>query len=251
MQALKLFIFPPLAVFVLLAIGAFLRRRGRRRAGGTIVAAALVALYVLSTPFAGTVASLGLENQPALAHDQPLPEADAIVVLSAGRRSDSTAYGGDTVGPLTLERLRYAAHLHDRSGLPILVTGGLAEDDHPPLAELMRTALAEAFDTPTRWIEDRAANTAQNAFYSAEILRQAGAERVLLVTHAWHMQRAVYAFRIAGLTPVPAPMAASQEPSFTWAVEPTDFLPSPWALADTCYALHEWIGLAWYRIRYG
>jgi uncharacterized SAM-binding protein YcdF (DUF218 family) len=251
LQALKLFLFPPLAVFVLLAIGYALRRGGVRRLGTAAIAVALAALWVLSTPAASTWAGLGLEVHPALAPDEPLPPAEAIVVLAAGRRSGGGAYDGDTVGPLTLERLRYAVRLHRRSGLPILATGGLSEEDAPPLGDLMARALAEDFGTPTRWVETEARNTAQNAIYSAEILRQEGIRRVFVVTHAWHMRRAVYAFEAAGLTPVPAPMANTPEGAYSADVSLHDLLPSPWALNDTCYALHEWLGLAWYRIRYG
>jgi uncharacterized SAM-binding protein YcdF (DUF218 family) len=249
MSALKLFLFPPLAVFVLLAIGYGLRRLGRRRAGGVVIALALLALYVLSTPAAGTLAGLGLDIHPAISPEEPVPRADAIVVLAAGRRSNSAAYGGDTVGPLTLERLRYAAFLNERSGIPILVTGGLADEDHPSLAELMRRTLEEDYGTSPRWLEDEARNTAQNAIYSAEILQAEGIERVLVVTHAWHMRRAVYAFEIAGLEPIPAPMAVNAH-EFRWQFRIVDFMPSPWALADTCYVMHEWLGLVWYWLRY-
>lgn len=247
---MKLFLFPPLAVLVLVAVGYLLRRRSWRRLGGAIIVAALLGLYVASMPAFGTLALRVVQVHPGFGPDEPVPEAEAIVVLSAGRRGDSTAYGGDTVGPMTLERLRYAAHLHRRSGLPILVTGGLAEDDSPGLAPLMARTLEEDFGAPVRWQENRAANTAQNAIYSAEILQEEGIGRVLVVTHGWHMPRAVYAFEIAGLTPVPAPMAIAPPDPFSWDFEVGDFLASPWALADNCYVLHEWLGLAWYRLRY-
>ena len=34
------------------------------------------------------------------------------------------------------------------------------------------------------------------------------------------------------------------------ALHPADFIPNAGALRDSHYALHEWIGLLWYRIAY-
>jgi uncharacterized SAM-binding protein YcdF (DUF218 family) len=32
---------------------------------------------------------------------------------------------------------------------------------------------------------------------------------------------------------------------------PHDFIPSAGALKDSHYAMHEWLGLLWYRLRHG
>ncbi len=93
------------------------------------------------------------------------------------------------------------------------------------------------------WRETKAENTCENARYSAEILRNAGIHSALVVTHAWHMPRAILAFRRAGFDMVPAPLHGD-----TREVRGiSDFLPHTSAWMRSFYALHEWIGLLAYR----
>jgi uncharacterized SAM-binding protein YcdF (DUF218 family) len=56
----------------------------------------------------------------------------------------------------------------------------------------------------------------------------------------------VQSFRRTGLAVIPAP-ATAEGPQ---GLEISDVLPNARAFAETAYALHEWIGLAWYRLRY-
>jgi uncharacterized SAM-binding protein YcdF (DUF218 family) len=150
----------------------------------------------------------------------------------------------DTVGELTLERLAEAARQQRRLGLPILVSGGPPE---APLAALMSRALQEDFRVPVQWREERSQNTFENALYSAEILRDAGIHAALVIAHPWDMARALWSFRAVGYPVVPSPTSGGGSPSLSVAA----FLPQVPALLESYNALHELIGLAWYRVRYG
>jgi len=61
------------------------------------------------------------------------------------------------------------------------------------------------------------------------------------------MARALWSFRAAGYPVVPMPTPEGRALSLS----PAAFLPQIPALQDSYYALHELIGLAWYRLRYG
>jgi len=246
----KLLLLPPLSLIVLMAAGLLLRRR-LPRTGTALVIAGLVLLYALSTPLVAGLALQGLEAYPALEAGDGLPDAQAIVILAAGRYSDSPEYGGDTVGPLTLTRLRYGATLHRRTGRPILVTGRAGGPGDAAVADLMADCLRRDFGLEARWIERESANTAGNARSSAGILLPAEVRRIYLVTHAWHMRRAVLAFEAAGFEVVPAPTAFTSHHPFVWPGVPGDYLPRAQALAGSAYAIHEWLGLVWYELRYG
>jgi len=125
--------------------------------------------------------------------------AQAIVVLAAERR-DSPEYGGDSVGPVTLERLRLAAYWARATQLPVLLSGGrVRPSDAEPLSKLMERAWRGEFGLQARWLEDESRNTLENARRSAAILRNAGVGRVILVTHYVHMKRAVADFSEAGI----------------------------------------------------
>jgi uncharacterized SAM-binding protein YcdF (DUF218 family) len=108
----------------------------------------------------------------------------------------------------------------------------------------MQRILVNEFGVPVRWVEDRSIDTHENATLSAEMLKRDGVSSVLLVTHAWHMRRAMLAFQSAGLAPVAAP---------TRFIRPSkpigrDFVPDASALRASYYALHEWGGLLWYYV---
>ncbi len=239
-NGLAALLLPPLNLALMGAIGLALMRR-RPRLGRSLILAALGLIVALSTPFvAGTL--LGLLQAPRF--DGRPGDAGAIVVLGGGTYFDAPEYGGDTVGTLTLERLRYAAWLRRSHKLPILVTGG-APLGGTPEAELMRRVLEEEFRVPVRWIETRSATTWDNARMSAEILHREGIRTVLLVSHAWHLPRAVRVFERAGIRVVPAPTKLVV-PGKT---RPSDFIPNARALWESALACHEGIGLAWYRLR--
>jgi uncharacterized SAM-binding protein YcdF (DUF218 family) len=112
----------------------------------------------------------------------------------------------------------------------------------------MRTVLEREFHVRVNWIEVRSRNTAENAIESAAILRQAGIDTVYLVTHAWHMPRARQAFEANGIRVVPAPVAPVSAAS---PFDLSDILPIAKGLATSSYALHEWMGMVWYSLRYG
>jgi uncharacterized SAM-binding protein YcdF (DUF218 family) len=107
--------------------------------------------------------------------------------------------------------------------------------------------LAEEFAAPARWIEDRSATTWENAAFSAVLLRADGIGAVQVVTHGWHMRRSLLAFRRAGLPAAAAPSHLSGPARLDFA----SFVPSAQAWSDSRYAMHEWIGLAWYALRDG
>jgi uncharacterized SAM-binding protein YcdF (DUF218 family) len=217
-----------------------------RRLGRSILGLAALATYALATPAVGGLLLWSLGGGPVV---NPAAHADvpgtAIVILSGDLQRDAPEYGGDTTGALTLERLRYGARLAKATHLPVLVSGGIVEDRTAALAELMRDALERDFGVVPRWLEDRSRTTWENAAFSAELLRRDGISRILLVTHGWHMRRSVIAFAQTGLETIPAPTLSPSLPGF----RASDFMPTANAFHRSYFALHEILGLAWYRFR--
>jgi uncharacterized SAM-binding protein YcdF (DUF218 family) len=239
---------PPALFILLAALGIVLAWRWRR-VGLTLATVAILALYAVSTP---AVAFLLIRSADRMTGTVPAARSaqppGAIVVLAADARPTGDPRHPLTVGPLTLQRIFAAAQDARRLKLPVLVSGGPVGEHQPEsLALLMAGALQQEFGIPVRWREERSTNTFQNALYSARILRQAGIGAAYVVTHRWHMARALYAFRRAGYPVVPLPFG--KEPMH-FAPEPDDLLPSMPALHESYFALHELIGLAWYRLRY-
>jgi uncharacterized SAM-binding protein YcdF (DUF218 family) len=234
---------PPLSLTLLLVTGLVVQRR-RRRLGLSLILLSTTALYGLSMPWVGGLLLKSLEISGPVSQAQ-LQTADAIVVLGGGRRKAEIEYGGDTLNSLSLERLRYAAYLHRTSRLPILVTGGKPGGGTLSEGRIMQHILQSEFGTPARWIEDASSTTWENARFSAPLLKQAGVQHIVLVTHAWHLHRAVPLFEAEGLSVIPAGIQFSS--SHVDCV--LDLLPTPAGLRDSTFALHEWLGILWYKLR--
>ena len=243
--ALKLLLLPPAINFLLLALAWLLRRR--RGLCTALTALSLGSLLLLSVPRVASLLMTGLEKTPAVTAAK-LDQAQAIVVLAGGRLLNSPEYG-DTINARTLARVRYGAWLGRATGLPLLVSGGIVFDPGPAEATLMARVLEQEFGLAPRWVERASRNTCENASLSAELLAADAVDNVVLVTHALHMPRAVYCFtQHAGLTVQPAPTAflsgeGRGQNLFDW-------LPTAYALSLSRAALHEYLGLAWYRLRY-
>jgi uncharacterized SAM-binding protein YcdF (DUF218 family) len=242
--ALKSLLLPPAPLLIAALAGWLLRTRWPSLAAW-MVGLAIGLLYALSTPMVAGLLMSCLQTDPPLDVAEAR-RAAAIVVLSGDLSARSLEYGGDTVGGLTLQRLRYAARLQHETALPVLVTGGRFRKSSQPLAILMADTLTSEFGVPVRWTEDRSQSTFENATFTAALLKDSGIHTILLVTHAWHMPRAKAAFAAAGFDVIPAPTefhSLSRDPL-------TGLLPNANALAMSSYAVHELIGLAWYRLAY-
>lgn len=232
---------PPLSLILLgttgLSLLSFYPRVGR-----WLIAVALCLLCVLSMPIIADHL-LGLLEYDAPVNLSHPADADAIVILGAGTYFDAPEYGGDTVSRYALERLRYGARLYRATHAPVLVTGG---NPAGGIAEgiLMRDALVEDFNVPVRWVESHSNTTWENARKSRALL-PGNIKKIYLVTHAWHLPRASYAFERAGFEVIPAGTSYNR----TDHTRAQDFIPQPGGLIHSYFALHEAIGLIWYRLK--
>jgi uncharacterized SAM-binding protein YcdF (DUF218 family) len=203
-------------------------------------------LYIFSIPATTSWLRSKLEVFPPVALEEL--KAEAIVVLGADRYIEAPEYDGDTLNGFGLERLRYAAWLQRRTGLPILVSGGAVLGESKSEAELMYDLLTKEFGADVRWQEGGSKTTYENALFSSRILKAEGLDEVLLVTHAWAMPRAHEAFAKTGVKVTAAPTGFLSNNSFNTGV--LAFLPSASAIFRTHLALHELTGRLWYRLRY-
>ena len=251
-KVLGLLLTPP-GVIILIAFVGMLIHIKWYWLGNIITWLSIIALLVLSLPLTGHNLMATVESQA-----KPLPshrakelcrQACAIVVLGGGRNEDAPEYGADTVGAATLERVRYAAYLHRLTGYPILASGGAPFGEKTSDAALMQAALERDFQVRVKWVETTSPTTYENAAHSAAILGPAGIPNIYLVTHAAHMPRAQWAFENAGFNVIPAPTAFTALGKSERTV--LGYLPSAGGLGLSSNALHERLGLLWYKLRYG
>lgn len=227
---------PPTGPILLALLGLWLGHRRRRNAGFVAAACALAVLLVLSLPLVSNALRRSLEDHPPITAEQ-LAQVEAIVVLGGGNYLGAPEYGEDTVGPASLERIRFAAWLYRRQPKPILVTGGAPAGGRPE-AETMKNVLEREFGVPVTWAETTSRDTPENALLSAEILRRVGFRRIALISHGWHLPRGVALFERQGLEVTAAPIALTTDTvPLSWRL-----LPSAGAMQESTLALREWLG---------
>ncbi len=244
---LKTLALPP-AVNLLALLLAWRLRARHPVLAGILLVAGFGSLLVLSMPGA-TLALQRLHAHHGAIQPQEVNAfgAEAIVVLGGGRLRGAREFGGlDQPGSMTFQRLRYAAYLHQRTRVPLLVSGGRVESESRSEAELMRDALSQSLGVTTRWLEPHSRTTFENASFSSQLLQQEGVTRIALVTHASHMPRAAALFEQRGLKVLAAPTGF-------WTPPRTDglslWIPDAEALMVSSSILHEQLGLAWYWLR--
>jgi uncharacterized SAM-binding protein YcdF (DUF218 family) len=231
-------------VAVAVALVALWRSRASRRRLVVLTAAVLL-LALLSLPITSYLALGSLEwSYPRLV-SRPA-DAPAIVVLAGSIWPATPDESRFEPGTDTLYRCLRAAELYREAPCPILVSGGKVQptDAGPPLAEVMRDFLITQGVRPEDLIvESSSRTTYENAVDSARLLNERDIHRVVLVTDAVHLRRAVACFRKQGLDVVPCGChyrALGRNGGLT------DYLPDPSAAAGVEEAAHEWLGLTLY-----
>ena len=228
---LKNLILPPAGPLLLALLG-FVLLKVRPLLARICLIAGLASLWLLSTPIVSDALTGLVELYPPIDLRQAA-DAQAIVILGGGgQRALAPEYQGPAAEPFLLERLSYGAYLAKKTGWPVLVTGFSLE------ARAMHDTLQRNFEIETRWIDDQAHDTFQNARNSARILTAAGVHRIILVTHATHMRRSVQEFADAGFDVIPAPAGNLAVRDFGL----LQYSPNAEALLRSQMAIYELIG---------
>ena len=241
----------PLTVVLVLLMGTAWAglRHGARPLWRRLTLALVLLLAAVAHPWAAWATTRALETQYAsVTESTPLPPLRALVVLSGGMMSGSRGEG--VLSEDSLARTVCGARMAQRIRPDVIVvTGGsINPGTRASAAERMRDLLV-VLGIPTERIlvEGLAETTVGNARESRALLAPRGITRIGLVTEALHMPRSIGIFRAAGFDSVPLSCDAQTGPSFR--VSLSTLLPGPRAAWLFNRAAHEWISLAWYRLR--
>lgn len=240
----------PLSLALIFSLVGLMLLFGRHRlAGAGLLMVALVGLGVCSLPVVADILLRSLEERyPEIAAVE-LPTAEAVIVLGGGvdPRSKGRLYPDLQSAA---DRIWHAARIYHAGKAPLVIlSGGIFPRRGTGASEAgaMQMFLTD-LGVPTNAIrlEERSHNTHENAVFTAEMLREAGITRVVLVTSALHMHRAMAAFRAVGVEAVPAPtdFMVWDEPDHL-----LRWLPDVRSFSLNTAVLHEYLGLWVYRRR--
>ncbi|WP_188701483.1 YdcF family protein [Silvimonas iriomotensis] len=239
-NAISALLLPP-GIHIALGVLSLVLWRRRSALARALLAFNLATMYALSTPLISHALIATLEPPPIT--PAALAQTDAIVCLGGG-----TVFGAlqtpdeRDVNATSAERVRYTARLARATGKPVALSGGAAFGETVSEAELMARVLRQDYGITPVWTETRALDTADNATFLAQQMLPRY-RRIALVSSAWHLARAQLVFRRAGFEVTLAPTSYQNQRPFS----ALQLLPAPDGLSTSYWALHEYLGMLWYR----
>ncbi len=241
-------VLPPVPLLLLVLVGARLMFR-RRLLAWMLILLAVLGLWFSATGALGVTLARVLTQPPPVLIEREVAELrksprTAIVVLGAGRRALAPEYGLSSLNERGIERLRYGLWLARSTQLPVLFSGGVGHGAGagPTEAEIAARVAEQEFGVKLRWTEGQSRDTRDNARASVAMLHAAGIERIVLVTHHYHITRARGHFEREmaphGMTLVLAPMGSPARGGFV----ASDWIPTDRGFELVRLALREWLG---------
>lgn len=249
-KILPLMVLPIGIVIELLVIAVFLLWKRKRKPARFFVVAALVVLWISSTPVVANFVLGRLEQQYPAVGLNAIPDSKCIILLGGSL---------EPVRPPRVEinlldsadRISKTARLYRAGkGELVIVSGG-----NQPWAPQLRSEAEETRILLVYWgvdneailLDESSRNTRENALNSMGLLRKAKCKKPLLVTSAAHMPRAVGSFTRVGVEVFPVSTDVRAVRILNLSV--IDFIPDTYALGMTTNAIREWTGQLVYRFR--
>jgi len=241
-KALAAFFSPLVLVLILLILGIMIRRRW------PIVVGAIL-LLLFSLPVVVNPLFSAAQNHTVRVDPATTPIADAVVVLGG-----SLSYAAGTRGPTpewgdSIDRFFGGFDLLSAERAPIMIFSGGSSAWHRDLASegelLADLAFRLGVERARIKVAPRALNTAEEAILIRALFPDEDHPRILLVTSAFHMSRAVMIFESEGFEVVPYPVDM-RVPIENSSLE--YWLPSPSALGRVDLLVTEMLGRAYYRV---
>jgi len=249
---LPIFFYPLGLVCFLLIAAFFLRKKERTR--NVLMAASIGILWLGGT----SLVSINLARSLEWRYLPPkeVPSADVMVVLGGGTDANVYPRSGVEINGAG-DRVLYAARIYKEGKAKyILLSGGeitwMNATSSTPADDMAEILEFMGVPKETLWLENKSQNTHENAVFSKAILDEKGIKKVLLVTSAMHMPRAVALFQKIGLEVIPLPVDYSVTRadiswnSQDWLGQLFGLLPSTGNLSATTNALKEYFGIFTY-----
>ena len=163
---------------------------------------------------------------------------------AAGHVADPSVPVTSQISEESLTRLVECVRIHRLiAGSKIILSGGAVYDSASEAATFAKVAAILNVNARDIVLEEVSRDTEEEAENIRSIV---GQDRFILVTSAYHMPRAMAIFNKAGLKPIPAPTNHFIKERQGWA--PEDFYPSSMGLMKAERAVHEYLGLLWFKM---
>lgn len=255
LKLIKPFFLPPTLIALGMFVSFVLLVRRRYRFSKIFLGVTLIIYYTISLEPVSILLARSLEERTSFSLGQEVPsDAETIVVLAGGvEKANSERPFPELVGVSWRRLWRGITLYHEQKGMfPILYSG---DSGDPFVSYAGEAALAKEYalrmGIPEEqfWIEEGSRTTAESGKAVRQLLDERfpgrAHHRILLVTSAQHMPRALRVMEAVGIDSVPFPADFTRRDLvFT----PLSFFPSADALTSSVTSIHEWVGRAAYWV---
>jgi uncharacterized SAM-binding protein YcdF (DUF218 family) len=224
----------------------------RQRLGKVLSSLGTLILFVFSSATVSNLLLRPLERSypPVFASSEQIGSPGQtpikwIVVLGAGDSYSPALPFTTQLRDASLARIVEAIRLHRKlPGSKLLISEGTINENMSAAEVMGRAAESLGVDEPDIILEKQSRDTEGSATYVQSIV---GADRFVLVTSASHMKRSEALFRKQGMNPIAAPTDYESLNNLMPGV--VDLFPNSSSARKADLALHEYLGLAWARLR--
>lgn len=238
-EIIKAFFIPSNLILIFSLAGVILLLAGKKKRFAVgLISAALILYIFLGTGLISLWLLGGLETRyPSLKAVNGLKGVNEIVVLTGYAEADPALPPSSEVNAVSafrlLETMRISNSLPEAK---ILISGG---EEVPGVMKKLLVSLGAVESRIA--VENQSSNTFESAVNVQKLIKD---KPFILVTSAGHMPRAMGSFKKLGMSPIPAPTNFMSVKKY----QLTHFFPSPLHLGYSDLAVHEYLGIAWYRL---
>lgn len=239
----------PLPVFWVLITSALIFYKKRKKASQIILTIALLWLLIVSTPFVPDALIKSLETQYSSISNEifsDLNDSVNILVLGSGHVDDERLPASSQLGESSLARLVEGIRIHHQLKHSTIITSGHIKTSEISNAKVQAdAAISLGIDSAGMRMQETPINTWEEALSYKQTFGHK--TKMILVTSAAHMPRAMMLFKKAGLNPIAAPtdflVKKGIKRSFYY------WIPSTGNIEKMESAIHEYVGMIWYKLR--
>jgi len=232
-------------LFIVLVLAGWLLGRKHKRTGGAVILCAITLLYLLAIRPVKNLIVHPLEFRYA---NKAVTKVNYLLVAGGGIVDRSPEFNRPVLTESSLRRCLTAYRWWKFNKCPIVLCGGSPLKNGHPEAQVMADFLAD-LGVPKKdlKIEPYSRNTYENIHNAKKLLKLKRTDKVGVITSAVHLPRTIAICRKFKLNYLAVPSGYVTELTpYHW----YDYFPSAFELNQTFSALHEYVGVVYYKFRY-
>ncbi|MGM0446044.1 MAG: YdcF family protein [Bacillota bacterium] len=166
-----------------------------------------------------------------------------VVVLGGGINYNVTENKSE-LSSISRDRLIKGILISKDNNMPLIYSGGVGVGYQDTGESEIALNFVNNFDGIDFIQENKARTTYENGLMIKDWLTENNYEKIYLVTSAIHMKRSKGVFDNIGVNYIPVVSNYAYSHKLSW----LDYLPNRGSLRANMQAVHEWVGLIWYKI---